>query len=563
MPPSVSEHERMPASPLLERKLAIFLLAWTLVQSLFFSTAFRIDEPNIIAIAQQIAREPLDPYGFTINWNGTEESAFATLANPPLVPAWLALWASAFGWGETSLHLAMLPFSLIALAAFASIARDLEMGSPVTAAAALACSPAFFLAAQVVMPDIAMVSLMAASVALTFRYLATSAKSMLVLAAISAALTPLMKYNGVILTVVLAGLCLAVPKRRGPLALLTLASMAGLGVWSLASLAVYGEPHFGASSRLQGGAAVSALTGALVALGVGVIPFALAFRTRMPSAAARVWKLALPGIAIALALLAAFILEYPITPSILFAAGGTIAIHFLVSSIWNGIGDWRSGRGIEAVLVIWIVATLALQFQLLFTAVRYLLPLVMPVILLSLRSVSPSPAGVTGEGALTFVPPRRKLLRALAFNGFFVIALGIGDAATANLYRAFVEEEVRPRVTAEKGALYFDGHWGLQHYASLLGGVAVDRRSPPVLRDGDILVTARNAFPVSTAGIQPLRTFDSDPGWPLRTIDCGGAANFHGSAIGGCRFFPVYLPFAIGSGPVERLTIAGGEGRAP
>jgi 4-amino-4-deoxy-L-arabinose transferase-like glycosyltransferase len=545
---------RAAPAPVQWRGLLLFALLWIAVQALFFSTAFRIDEPNIIAIAGQIAHEPLDPYGFTINWNGTEESAFTTLANPPLVPAWLALWASLFGWSENSLHLAMLPFSLIALAAFASIARDLGIATPRTAAVALACSPAFFLAAQVVMPDIAMVAMLGASVALALRYLATNATSTLAFAAVCAALTPLMKYNGVVLTVVLAGFCVVVPQRRRQLALLTVASLTGLGIWSVISIAIYGEPHFTASSRLQGGAAVSGLTGALIALGLGVLPFALAFRTRMPAAAARVWKLALPAIAIALGFLAAFTLEYPIIPSILFAAGCTIAIHFLVSSIWNGVEDWKNGRGIEAVLVLWIVATFALQFQLLFTAVRYLLPLAMPVILLSLRGnpfASLHGRGVRGEGTL---------LRVLAVNGFFVLCLGIGDASTANLYRAFVEREVRPRVTAGSGTLYFDGHWGLQHYASRLGGVAVDRRAPPELRDGDILITARNAFPVSTSEIQPLRTFESDPGWLLRTIDCDGAANFHGNAIGGCRFFPVYLPFAIGSGPVERLTIAGGEG---
>ena len=50
-------------------------------------------------------------------------------------------------------------------------------------------------------------------------------------------------YNGVVLTVVLAGFCVVVPQRRRQLGLLTLASLAGLGVWSVSNIAMYGEPH--------------------------------------------------------------------------------------------------------------------------------------------------------------------------------------------------------------------------------------------------------------------------------------------------------------------------------
>lgn len=529
------------APPVQWRYLLALLFLWTAVQAVFFPTAFRIDEPNIIALAGQIAREPLDPYGFTINWNGTEESAFTTLANPPLVPAWLALWASLFGWSETSLHLAMLPFSWIALAAIVSIARDLGIASPLIAAAALACSPAFFLAAQVVMPDIAMVAFLGASVALCFRFLATGGTWTLALASVCAALTPLTKYNGVVLTVVLAGLWLVFAQRRRPLAIVVIASLAGLASWSLIGIATYGEPHFLASSRLQGGAAVNALTGSLIGLGLGALPLALAFRTAPPAAAARVWRLLLPLVALVLAMLAAFSLDYPVVPALLFSAGGTIAIHFLVTVVWKSFESRGGGPPLDAILVAWILVTLVLQFQLLFTSVRYLLPLVIPAILLTFR--------LTNANA--------KILSALAVNAVFVVALGIGDARTANLYRDFVSREVEPRRSPGGGTLYYDGHWGLQHYASRLGGIAVDRRTPPEIREGDLLVSARNAFPVNTrTGAQVVTTFEADPGWPLRTIDCEGAANFHGNAIGGCRYFPVYLPFAFGVGAVETFTLA-------
>ena len=69
------------------RGVALVLAAFVVAQLFFLPTAFRVDDTNILAIARQIAKAPLDPYGFTFNWTGTPRAAFDILANPPLVPA--------------------------------------------------------------------------------------------------------------------------------------------------------------------------------------------------------------------------------------------------------------------------------------------------------------------------------------------------------------------------------------------------------------------------------------------------------------------------------------------
>src|SRR5260221_2248875 len=135
----------------LQCSLLIVLAAFVVVQLPFLRTAFRVDDTNILAIARQIARAPLDPYGFLFNWTGTPRPAFDILANPPLVPALLAGWAGVFGWGEAALHVLTLLFALGALVAMAAIASH-EGVHPTLAAAMLAASPAFFLAAPTGMP---------------------------------------------------------------------------------------------------------------------------------------------------------------------------------------------------------------------------------------------------------------------------------------------------------------------------------------------------------------------------------------------------------------------------
>src|SRR5437660_1575941 len=99
--------------PAASKKMPLWILAaFALLQIPFLASAFRIDDTNILAIAHQIARTPLDPYGFDFNWTGTVRPAFDILANPPLAPALIAGWASIFGWSEVSLHILTLVFAL-------------------------------------------------------------------------------------------------------------------------------------------------------------------------------------------------------------------------------------------------------------------------------------------------------------------------------------------------------------------------------------------------------------------------------------------------------------------
>src|SRR5271168_369081 len=70
--------------------LAIIILA--LLGSLpFITQAFTMDDPTFLALAAHSRPHPLGLYNFQINWLGEEQPAFDVLANPPLVPWYLAL----------------------------------------------------------------------------------------------------------------------------------------------------------------------------------------------------------------------------------------------------------------------------------------------------------------------------------------------------------------------------------------------------------------------------------------------------------------------------------------
>jgi 4-amino-4-deoxy-L-arabinose transferase-like glycosyltransferase len=528
------------------------VILWVAAAIGFAGTAFRVDEPNILAIARQIVVHPADPYGFSINWLGHLEPAAKILANPPLVPYWLALWGGAFEWQEVPLHLSMLPFGIVALCAMASLARRWGL-SPGLAAALLLASPGFFVGSQVVMPDVAMLSMLLLTMAAALKWLDDGTNGALATMIAAAAVTPLLKYNGVIVVPLLVILAIAHARKREGFVVAALAPVAALAGWALLSKAMYGQSHFGASAQLQKiNGFGDVMTGALAVIGLGVLPLPLAL---FPRAAAirRSWDLGLSSAVAVISFLAALtVLAYPVISALLFALAYTIAVRFLFFSLVSGVGaiaarDWRT-----LFLVTWIAATCALQTRLMFTSVRYLLPL-LPAAILLLMPRSRVAAKV-GERS-------RTAFATMAASLVLVFGVALGDAETANVARSVVRDVVRPAAARTHGRLLFAGHWGFQWYMEQLGGVAIEAGERPLLRGGDLLAVAHTPFPQIDSGptgddVVDLSTSYSI-GIPIHTIDCWADASFYSNGIGRCRR-PVsvaYLPWGISSEPVEELDL--------
>ena len=115
--------------------------------------------------ARQIHVDPLDFYGFDLNWNGFEESMARINKNPPLVPLYLALVAALFGWSELALHAGMLVPALACVLGTCALARRL-CPNPGIAALAVIAMPAFLVSATSLMVDVTMLALWCGSVAL-------------------------------------------------------------------------------------------------------------------------------------------------------------------------------------------------------------------------------------------------------------------------------------------------------------------------------------------------------------------------------------------------------------
>lgn len=495
------------------------LTAFVALQLFFLPTAFRVDDTNILAIARQIAKAPLDPYFFNFNWTGTPRMAFDILANPPLVPALLAGWAGVFGWSELALHALTLLFAAGALVSMAAIASREEL-DPARTAAMLAVSPAFFLAAHVVMPDMVMLALLLGSAAFAQHDRPAGAAACGIFVALA-------KYNGIVAIPILA--FLAWRRRSKRLAFAAASPLLGIAIWNLFTLVQYGRMHLLVVSEERRQNIVKTLAD-LAAHGqhISVSDLVVSVLTITGLAVVPLgWQLLVRGSRITWIVAgAAGILGGILGRDILLGVGIAFGLRVLLEAMTAK--RWLA--------LAWIVAVLAFQGVTILIAVRYLLPLV--------------------AGALLLLPRERTRASYIAIAVSLLLALGvaIGDAKHAACYRDFAR-------TLKGRSFYFAGHWGWQEYASRAGGIQIDALNPPALIPGDMIVMPMRPFPslgrpqlVPGATLVPA-TVPCTSTWPLHTTTCDGGGSWYGNEIAGCRRFPLLLPFAFSDEPFDTFQV--------
>jgi 4-amino-4-deoxy-L-arabinose transferase-like glycosyltransferase len=511
------------------RGTAIVAALFALAQLPFLNGAFRVDDTNILAIAKQIARAPLDPYGFNFNWTGFARPAFDILANPPLVPYLLAAWARLFGWSELALHSLTVLCGIAAIIAFGSLARSFGRGDALFPAL-LAVSPAFFIASHVVMPDIEMLALMLGATAAAMRYRESGSRGAALVAFACGFFVALAKYNGVMLVPVLAAIVFLTPGKRRVLGVIAASPLIGLAIWNLFTLAQYGAMHLAVVSnerrfnleqtladlakRGMHFGVVDTVISLLVITGLAIVPIGWQF----VAARGKDWVIALCAglVALAIALLR---LDYSPASTILFALGIAFGVRAFAAVLAES----------AVVPAVWLASVIAFQLITIFIGVRYVFPLLPAILLLT--------------------PAARSITRPLAQFGLVLsaciaVAIAIGDAEGANCYR-YVSAKLDGR------HFRFAGHWGLQWYATQAGGTMIDVKQPPLLRSGDLVLSAPRAF----ASLGPLRLAPGakiaainvacDARWPVQTVSCSAGASWYANEVAGCPRYPLYLPFGI------------------
>jgi 4-amino-4-deoxy-L-arabinose transferase-like glycosyltransferase len=525
-----------------------FLVAGVMVILLlpFAGKAFHMDDPLFLKAAGQIRSNPLDFYGFSVNWYGTEQPMWEVTKNPPLGSFFLALASALVGWSEIALHLAFLLPAIAAALGTLALARRF-CARPVVATLAAIATPAFLVSSTNVMCDVLLVAFWVWAVELWIRGMESGRASLLVMSGALIALAALTKYFGVALVPLLFVDGLARNRRPGwwvAALLVPIVALTGYQVWTrdlygrglLSDAAAYSSLIRFRSGPLLSAKIVAGLSfaGGCLASVALFAPWLWRARTLAVAGAAGVLlavaaRLGLPAKSLGVTGAGSLV------QLTIFGLAGAGVVALAAADVWPRcdadsilLGLWVTGTLLFAVLFNWTVNA------------RSLLPAVPAVGILIARRLERRPRPLPGARIL----PAAQLAAALVLS----LAVAWADWRLADSARTAAAN--LSAAGGGSGTLWFEGHWGFQHYMEAQGARALDwRRSR--LAPGD-----RVAIPIDNANVVALpadavvhRAIRDFPVLPfLATLSPPLRAGFYLDDWGP-------LPFAFGRVPPERYVL--------
>jgi len=220
-------------------------LTWIVLVSVllslpFLNKAFHIDDPVVLQCAKRILINPLDPFGGEFDWFGVVMPFWQVTTNPPLLSYYLAPLIWIFGYSETILHLAMMPFLAGILAGCLVLSRRFCQPIYWLPVLMIATSSAIVVSSNV-MRDIPALALICVGLAMGIRGLDTGRSSLLSLGSLLLGLAAVTKYSAGLAVAIL--LLYAFMSRRKLTMLPLLPSILPLAIWCGWTWLVYGEAH--------------------------------------------------------------------------------------------------------------------------------------------------------------------------------------------------------------------------------------------------------------------------------------------------------------------------------
>ena len=520
----------------------------------FAGKPFHLDDPMYVWAAQQITRSPLDFYGFDVNWHGTVTPMSVVMKNPPGVSYYLAAVGALAGWSEGAMHLSLFLAALGVVLGTYSLAR-LFTERAGEAALAAAFTPVLFVSSTTVMSDVLMLCIWVWSLLAWIEGIRRNVPGLLALAALGAAAAALTKYFGMgllLLFVLYGGLRERRFWRWAPWLLLPLAALAA---YQAGTEQMYGRGLLldassyasAVRSRSQWEAAPKILIGLAFTGGcfATVLWYGPWIWTRRALAG---WLVTTGAVVVLLAVLGSLGAH-----SLRDGGGGlrwalliqiAVAIVTGASVVVLAALDLAHDRSPEgALLAAWTAGTLLFAVGLNWGVNgRALLPMAPVVGILLARRLDRR----AGKGVLV----RRMSSRwALVPAALLAFAVSWADLQLARTSRE-AAGVLAARLGGQPGTVWFQGHWGFQYYAQLLGFRPLDYRRPAVAA-GDLIIKPDGisnpiALPPETVRLEGELLLDGPAG--LSTMSIPAGAGFYSDVWGP-------IPYVFGPIPPERYRI--------
>jgi len=540
-------------------RVALVVVATSLVLLPFVGKAFHADDTQFLWVARQIRSHPADFFGFAANWYGYEVPIYRIVTNPPLSPYYTALVASVAGWSEIGLHLAFLVAAVAAAVGIVVLARRFCAESALAALVGV-LTPAFVVSSTNIMCDTLLLAFWIWATVLWTEGLERRRPGMQCASALLIALAALTKYVGVALLPLL--LVYAVAKRRRlTFELLWLGvPITLLGAYDLYTFLLYGRGLlFGAVFQASGTRARSGLT----LLSRGIV--GLAFTGGSLATAAFYAPVVWPRRALVAALASAAVLLIPAASTVSgYPAIGVVAIPWVIAQLdllaVAGLhvlalagADLLDRRDADSLLLfLWVTGG--------FVFASFVNPTINAR---SILLIAPA-IGILVARRLEQRRPRARagwVLVPLLAGGCLTLLLASADYKLAGSGRT-----AAAIIRADYGHLgrtvWFQGHWGFQYYMEAVGARPFDRVRLG-MHPGDLMILPENntnvIFALRGIPMTVLRVIELPSARGLTTVQPWIGAGFYSELLGP-------LPFAFGTVPPERyyvLMIEPPPGQAP
>jgi 4-amino-4-deoxy-L-arabinose transferase-like glycosyltransferase len=450
----------------------------------FVNKPFNIDDPLFIWAAKHIQHNPLDFYGFDVNWYQSVEPMALVTKNPPLFSYYLAGIGICFGWSEVAMHLAMMvPLIALALGTF-RLAGQLD-AKPLQAALISLCTPVVMVSGTSVMCDLPMVALWVWAVSFWINgNEAPYHKGLLLAAGCLITAAGLTKYFGASLIPLLASYSIMrrTPLRRWLPYLLIPAAIFFL--YEVATYRMYGVGllsdafAYSAETRIklhrnfiQGTIDSLSFTGGGLIVVIFITPFLFRLKGWLSCA------IGIVGISIT-----SYFLNIDNKANLGISIQQAAFIISACVLLTITVSDLVKNRDAKSLLLaLWILGTFVFVCMVNWTvSERNILPMAPAVGLIISRRLAQRP---THYSRLDWSGFAFALMSALSLS----LLVTLADYRWSSEMAKTVQQIYSYRSSTGQ-RLWFQGHWGFQYYMEQIGGTHLDFTASKV-QAGDLFVT--------------------------------------------------------------------------
>jgi 4-amino-4-deoxy-L-arabinose transferase-like glycosyltransferase len=461
----------------------------------FLTKAYHIDDTLFIRVAEHIRTNPVDFYGFPVNWYGFEMPMYEVNQNPPLVSYFIAFASLFAGWGEFSIHLAFLLPALALSTGTYVLARSF-CSTPWLAVLALVLTPVFMVSGTNIMTDTTMLALFVWAVFFWVKGVDENRNIFLFTAGFLAALSALTKYFGISLVPLLLVYTLFVRKKFDsrilflliPLVLLAgyqflTQFMYGQGMLSNAMTYAAGSKQFGLEPLFHRIILGLTFTGGCLITISFFLPFLLQLKKGMT-----IFALFLPIMGL-LAFGTESISAFHLPQEQGFLWGTWVQLSFMILSgigiFVLAAGDLRENRDEKSwLLFLWFFGTFCFAtFVNWTTNARTIYPMAPCMGIILARYVEKKTVDLNLHMAKIVSAP-------LIAGAVISLSVAWADFSLANCQRT-AAGLFQSHLRGYPHTVWFQGHWGFQYYMEHHGMKPIDFQNT-LLQQGEILIIPMN-----------------------------------------------------------------------